>query len=86
MQKVKPCKGDGWGRRDCAPEPGLAATNTDNSFSAFPPHPAVAPRRRAGQAQLMVAQQGFGRVRVLLMLAVTALTAVNTFNGGWPPR
>ncbi|MGW3765777.1 APC family permease [Streptomyces sp. NPDC005131] len=33
--------------------------------------------------QLLVAQQALGHVGMLVMLAVTALTAVNTFNGGF---
>lgn len=33
--------------------------------------------------QLLVAQQALGRAGLLLMLGVTALTAVNTFNGGF---
>ncbi|MFE8949478.1 APC family permease [Streptomyces sp. NPDC007856] len=33
--------------------------------------------------QLLVAQQALGRAGMLVMLAVTALTAVNTFNGGF---
>jgi amino acid transporter len=33
--------------------------------------------------QILVAQHALGRIGVALMLAVTALTAVNTFNGGF---
>lgn len=37
----------------------------------------------AAYPQLLVAQQALGRAGMLVMLAVTALTAVNTFNGGF---
>lgn len=39
--------------------------------------------RASAYPQLLVAQQTMGQVGMLLMLAVTALTAVNTFNGGF---
>ena len=39
--------------------------------------------RASAYPQLLVAEQTMGNVGMLLMLAVTALTAVNTFNGGF---
>ncbi len=39
--------------------------------------------RESAYPQLLVAEQTMGHVGLLLMLAVTALTAVNTFNGGF---
>ena len=39
--------------------------------------------RATAYPQLLVAQRVLGHTGVLLMLAVTALTAVNTFNGGF---
>jgi basic amino acid/polyamine antiporter, APA family len=40
-------------------------------------------QRTTAYPQLLVAQQALGHAGMLLMLAVTALTAVNTFNGGF---
>jgi amino acid transporter len=39
--------------------------------------------RTSAYPQLLVAEQTMGNAGMLLMLAVTALTAVNTFNGGF---
>jgi len=39
--------------------------------------------RASAYPQLLVAEQTMGNLGMLLMLAVTALTAVNTFNGGF---
>jgi amino acid transporter len=39
--------------------------------------------RTTAYPQLLVAQQVLGHVGLLIMLGVTALTAVNTFNGGF---
>lgn len=39
--------------------------------------------RESAYPQLLVAEQTMGHIGLLLMLAVTALTAVNTFNGGF---
>ena len=39
--------------------------------------------RASAYPQLLVAEQTMGNTGMLLMLAVTALTAVNTFNGGF---
>ena len=40
-------------------------------------------QRTTAYPQLLVAQQAMGHAGMLLMLGVTALTAVNTFNGGF---
>jgi len=40
-------------------------------------------QRGTAYPQLLVAQQAMGHAGMLLMLAITALTAVNTFNGGF---
>ena len=42
-----------------------------------------ADQRTTAYPQLLVAQQAMGHVGMLLMLGITALTAVNTFNGGF---
>jgi len=40
-------------------------------------------QRATAYPQLLVAQAALGRAGLLLMLTVTGLTAVNTFNGGF---
>ncbi len=42
-----------------------------------------ADQRGTAYPQLLVAQQAMGHTGMLLMLGITALTAVNTFNGGF---
>ena len=42
-----------------------------------------ADQRTTAYPQLLVAQQAMGHAGMLLMLGITALTAVNTFNGGF---